>query len=105
MNPDKPNIYGNSVIQKRSIEYKTNWDVAFSYLSKNNSYRVIAVNEDAQNKLTIKNMSDQSDLNLIGFENMNINSVGFCNFFLNRYHSNSLVFLFQIQFQNYRLSP
>ena len=62
---------------ERSIEYKTNWDVAFSYLSKNNSYRVIAVNEDAQNKLTIKNMNDQSDLNLIGFENMNINSVGF----------------------------
>ncbi len=62
---------------ERSIEYKTNWDVAFSYLSKNNSYRVIAVNEDAQNKITIKNMNDQSDLNLIGFENMNINSVGF----------------------------
>ena len=62
---------------ERSTVYKTNWDVEFSYLSKNNSYRVIAVNEDAQNKLTIKNMSDQSDLNLIGFENMNINSVGF----------------------------
>ena len=62
---------------ERSTVYKTDWDVAFSYLSKNNSYRVIAVNEDAQNKLTIKNMSDQSDLNLIGFENMNINSVGF----------------------------
>ena len=62
---------------ERSTVYKTNWDVAFSYLSKNNSYRVIAVNEDAQNKLTIKNMSDQSDLNLIGFENLNINSVGF----------------------------
>lgn len=62
---------------ERTTVYKTNWDVAFSYLSKNNSYRVIAVNEDAQNKLTIKNMSDQSDLNLIGFENMNINSVGF----------------------------
>lgn len=62
---------------ERSTVYKTNWDVEFSYLSKNNSYRVIAVNEDAQNKLIIKNMSDQSDLNLIGFENMNINSVGF----------------------------
>ena len=62
---------------ERSTVYKTNWDVEFSYLSKNNSYRVIAVNEDAQNKLTIKNMSDQSDLNLIGFENMNINSVVF----------------------------
>ena len=62
---------------ERSTVYKTNWDVTFSYLSKNNSYRVTAVNEDAQNKLTIKNMSDQSDLNLIGFENMNINSVDF----------------------------
>ena len=62
---------------ERSTVYKTNWDVTFSYLSKNNSYRVIAVNEDAQNKLSIQNMSDQSDLNLIGFENMNINSVGF----------------------------
>ena len=62
---------------ERNIVFETDWDVAFSYLSKNNSYRVIAVNEDAQNKLTIKNMSDQSDLNLIGFENMNINSVGF----------------------------
>tara|TARA_Y100000739_G_scaffold133829_1_gene115237 strand:+ start:174 stop:1943 length:1770 start_codon:yes stop_codon:yes gene_type:complete len=62
---------------ERSTVYKTNWDVGFSYLSKNNSYRVIAVNEDAQNKLTIKNMNDQSDLNLIGFEDMNINSVGF----------------------------
>ena len=62
---------------ERSTVYKTNWDVAFSYLSKNNSYRVIAVNEDAQNNITIKKMSDQSNLNLIGFENMNINSVGF----------------------------
>ncbi len=62
---------------ERNIVFETDWDVAFSYLSKNNSYRVIAVNEDAQNKLTITNMSDQTNLNLIGFENMNINSVGF----------------------------
>jgi len=62
---------------ERKIVFETDWDVAFSYLSKNNSYRVIAVNEDAKNKLTITNMSDQSNLNLIGFENMNINSVGF----------------------------
>ena len=62
---------------ERNIVFETDWDVAFSYLSKNNSYRVIAVNEDAQNKLIITNMSDQSNLNLIGFENMNINSVGF----------------------------
>ena len=62
---------------ERNIVFETDWDVAFSYLSKNNLYRVIAVNEDAQNKLTITNLSNQSNLNLIGFENMNINSVGF----------------------------
>ena len=67
----------NLINGERNIVFETDWDVAFSYLSKNNSYRVIAVNEDAQNKLTITNMSDQSNLNLIGFENMNINSVGF----------------------------
>ena len=61
----------------RKVEYKTNWDVAFSYLSKNDSYRVIAVNEDAQNKLTIKNTNDESELNIVGSENMNINSVTF----------------------------
>ncbi len=38
----------------RSIVYKTNWDVAFSYLSKNDSFRVVAVNEDAQNKIILK---------------------------------------------------
>ena len=62
---------------ERSIVYETDWDVTFSYLSKNDSYRVIAVNEDAQNKLTITNTSEQSNINLFGFENMNINSVGF----------------------------
>ena len=61
----------------RKVEYKTNWDVAFSYLSKNDSYRVIAVNEDAQNKLTIKKTNDESELNIVGTENMNINSVTF----------------------------
>ena len=61
----------------RKVEYKTNWDVAFSYLSKNDSYRVIAVNEDAQNKLTIKNTNDESELKIVGTENMNINSVTF----------------------------
>ena len=62
---------------ERSIVYETDWDVTFSYLSKNDSYRVIAVNEDAQNKLTITNTSEQSNVDLFGFENMNINSVGF----------------------------
>ena len=62
---------------ERSIVYKTDWDVTYSYLSKNGLYRVIAVNEDAQNKITITNTSEQSNIDLFGFENMNINSIGF----------------------------
>ena len=33
--------------------YQTNWDVAFSYNSENEKYRVIAVNEDARNKIIV----------------------------------------------------
>ena len=33
---------------KRDLVYKTNWDVRNSYLTKNNTYRVISINEDAK---------------------------------------------------------
>jgi dipeptidyl aminopeptidase/acylaminoacyl peptidase len=33
--------------------YQTNWDVAFSYNSENEKYRVIGINEDARNKIMI----------------------------------------------------
>jgi len=33
--------------------YQTNWDVAFSYNSENEKYRVIGVNEDARNKIIV----------------------------------------------------
>jgi dipeptidyl aminopeptidase/acylaminoacyl peptidase len=40
--------------QKKTL-YETNWDVMYSYLSENEKYRVVAVNEDAKNVLTILN--------------------------------------------------
>lgn len=39
----------------RKIIYETNWDVMYSYLSENEKYRVIAINEDGKNSLIIKN--------------------------------------------------
>ena len=40
---------------KRKIIYETDWDVMFSYLSENEKFRVIAINEDGKNKLVILN--------------------------------------------------
>lgn len=39
----------------RKTLYETNWDVMYSYLSENEKYRVIAINEDGKNTLIIKN--------------------------------------------------
>ena len=37
----------------RKTVFETNWDVMYSYLSENETYRVIGVNEDAKNVLTV----------------------------------------------------
>ncbi len=37
----------------RGTVFETNWDVMYSYLSENEKYRVIGVNEDAKNVLTV----------------------------------------------------
>lgn len=37
------------------ILYETDWDVMYSYLSENEKYRVIAINEDGKNTLVIMN--------------------------------------------------
>lgn len=62
---------------KRSLVYKTNWDVRSSYLSKNDTYRVIAVNEDAQNKIIVRNNKDSAIINFKGTEKMDINAISF----------------------------
>ncbi|SDL58753.1 Dipeptidyl aminopeptidase/acylaminoacyl peptidase [Salinimicrobium catena] len=38
-----------------STVYETNWDVMYSYLSENDKYRVIAINEDGKNRLIVQN--------------------------------------------------
>ncbi len=39
----------------RKVIYETSWDAMYSYLSENETYRVIAINEDGKNKLVILN--------------------------------------------------
>ncbi|MCG8696490.1 MAG: prolyl oligopeptidase family serine peptidase [Bacteroidales bacterium] len=41
-----------------SVIYETNWDVMYSYLSENETYRVIAINEDGRNKIVMLNNSN-----------------------------------------------
>ena len=62
---------------KRSLVHKDGWDVVNSYLSKRGSYRVITVNEDAQNKIIVKNNKDNSLVKFKGLDHMNINGVTF----------------------------
>ena len=39
------------------VLYETDWDVMYSYLSENEKYRVIAINEDGKNSLLVKDNS------------------------------------------------
>ena len=39
---------------ERKTLFETNWDVMFSYLSENEKYRVIAINEDGKNKIIVQ---------------------------------------------------
>ena len=39
---------------EKKVIFETNWDVMYSYLSENDKYRVIAINEDGKNNLVVK---------------------------------------------------
>lgn len=39
---------------ERNILFETNWDVMYSYLSENEKYRVIAINEDGKNSIKVQ---------------------------------------------------
>ncbi len=44
------------------VLYETNWDVMYSYLSENEKYRVIGINEDGKNNLIIKDNETGEDV-------------------------------------------
>ena len=48
--------------REKEVLFQTNWDVMYSYLSENERYRVIAINEDGKNTLFIKDLVNKSDV-------------------------------------------
>ena len=47
---------------EEEVLFQTTWDVMYSYLSENEKYRVIAINEDGKNTLFIKDLVNNSDI-------------------------------------------
>ena len=47
---------------EKEVLFETNWNVMYSYLSENEKYRVIAINEDGKNTLFIKDLVNNSDV-------------------------------------------
>lgn len=60
-----------------STVYKANWDVMYSYLSENDKYRVIAINEDGRNKLIIRNNESGEPVNLPEIPDGDVKDVSF----------------------------
>ena len=48
--------------KEQEVLFQTTWDVMYSYLSRNEKYRVIAINEDGKNTLFIKDLVNNSDV-------------------------------------------
>lgn len=59
-----------------SILYQTDWDVMYSYLSENEKYRVIAINEDGKNSLKIKETATDQLVSFPDIPDGNVTSVG-----------------------------
>lgn len=60
-----------------SVIYETKWDVMYSYLSKNEKYRIIGVNEDGKNSVKVIEVDSNLPIKFPSFNNENISSVSF----------------------------
>lgn len=63
--------------KEKKVTYQTKWDVMYSYVSENETYRVIGINEDGKNTLVIKNTKDQKEVDFPAIPDGNIVSVSF----------------------------
>ncbi len=59
------------------VLYETNWDVMYSGLSENGSYRVIGINEDGTNKLVLIDNKTGKELNIPEIKDGNILGASF----------------------------
>ena len=62
---------------KSSLNYKADWDVIFSYFSKDGRFQVTGVNADAQTQLVIKDLFNQSELSLPTLPSGDLRGVNF----------------------------
>lgn len=62
---------------KTSTVFQTDWDVMYSYLSENDKYRVIAINEDGKTNLVIQNTQTGSPVELRELPEGDIKGVSF----------------------------
>ena len=60
-----------------SVIYETVWDVMYSYLSKNEKYRIIGVNEDGKNSVKVIEVDSNLPIKFPSFNNEDISSVSF----------------------------
>ncbi|MEO1258252.1 MAG: alpha/beta fold hydrolase [Bacteroidota bacterium] len=60
---------------ERKTMFETNWDVMYSYVSKNEKYRVIAINEDGKNSLVIKNNQTGANVDFPQIPDGNVQAV------------------------------
>ena len=63
--------------KEKEILFETKWDVMYSYLSENERYRVIAVNEDGKNTLIVKDLANNSDIYFPKIDDGDIKAVSF----------------------------
>lgn len=61
---------------EKSILYQTDWDVMYSYLSENEKYRVVAINEDGRNSLKIMETATDELVSFPDIPDGNVTSVG-----------------------------
>jgi dipeptidyl aminopeptidase/acylaminoacyl peptidase len=65
----------NLETKKSNNLFETNWDVMYSYLSENDKYRVIGINEDGKNSLIINNTQTGEEVDLPNMQNEDIVAV------------------------------
>ena len=70
---NKYNIKSNESL----VLYETDWDIMYSYFSKNEKYRIIGVNEDGKNSVKIIEVDSNLPIKLPSFNNEDITSVSF----------------------------
>jgi len=72
--------------KEKKLNYKADWDVSFTYFSKDGRYQVTGVNDDAQTKLDILDTQNNTKINLPEMPSGDLRGVNFSK------DSNTMVF-------------